>query len=130
MCPCSCSIWPPVTAQAVQPTLSLITSAGKLDLYVGAAGFHPRKVLPCVLDVGTNNEQVGMPACQPAPPGVLGSPTFLPRQAALIGVPPVLCAAPHCAQALRGSLRRPANICLPHTLQLLLFADRLVGACS
>eukprot|EP00891_Asterochloris_glomerata_P006016 jgi/Astpho2/6016/Aster-03973 len=33
-------------------------SVGKLDLYVGAAGFHPRKVLPCVLDVGTNNEQL------------------------------------------------------------------------
>ncbi|KAL4857038.1 NAD-dependent malic enzyme 2 [Chlorella vulgaris] len=29
---------------------------GKLDLYVAAGGFHPGRVLPCVIDVGTNNE--------------------------------------------------------------------------
>jgi malate dehydrogenase (decarboxylating) len=33
-------------------------SIGKLDLYVAAAGFSPRNVLPVVLDVGTNNEKL------------------------------------------------------------------------
>lgn len=33
-------------------------SIGKLDLYVAAAGFHPAKVLPVVVDVGTNNEKL------------------------------------------------------------------------
>jgi len=30
-------------------------SIGKLDLYIAAGGFHPRRVLPVVIDVGTNN---------------------------------------------------------------------------
>lgn len=45
-------------------------SIGKLDLYVAAAGFHPARVLPCVIDVGTNNKKlredkrcVGVCAC-------------------------------------------------------------------
>ena len=33
-------------------------SIGKLDLYVAAGGFHPRRVLPCVLDIGTNNQRL------------------------------------------------------------------------
>jgi len=33
-------------------------SIGKLDLYVGAGGFHPKKVMPVVIDVGTNNESL------------------------------------------------------------------------
>ena len=33
-------------------------SIGKLDLYVAAGGFHPRRILPCVIDVGTNNEKL------------------------------------------------------------------------
>jgi len=30
-------------------------SIGKLDLYIAAGGFHPRRVLPVVIDVGTDN---------------------------------------------------------------------------
>ena len=33
-------------------------SVGKLDLYVAAGGFHPKRVLPCVIDVGTNNKSL------------------------------------------------------------------------
>jgi len=33
-------------------------SIGKLDLYVAAGGFHPRRILPVVIDVGTNNERL------------------------------------------------------------------------
>jgi len=33
-------------------------SIGKLDLYVAAGGFHPRRVLPVVMDVGTNNPKL------------------------------------------------------------------------
>jgi len=36
----------------------LAISIGKLDLYVAAGGFHPKRVLPCVLDVGTNNQKL------------------------------------------------------------------------
>jgi len=28
------------------------------DLYVAAGGFHPRRILPCVIDIGTNNERL------------------------------------------------------------------------
>ena len=32
--------------------------AGKLDCYVAAAGFSPTRVLPIVVDVGTDNESL------------------------------------------------------------------------
>ncbi|XP_057998126.1 NAD-dependent malic enzyme 2, mitochondrial isoform X2 [Hevea brasiliensis] len=31
---------------------------GKLDMYVAAAGFNPQKILPVMLDVGTNNQKL------------------------------------------------------------------------
>ena len=39
----------------INPSLFSGISIGKLDLYVAAGGFHPKRVLPCVIDVGTNN---------------------------------------------------------------------------
>merc|ERR1719186_1100064 len=33
-------------------------SIGKLDLYVAAGGFHPKRILPVVLDIGTSNEKL------------------------------------------------------------------------
>jgi malic enzyme len=38
--------------------MGLAVCAGKLDLYVAAAGFNPARVLPIVLDMGTDNERL------------------------------------------------------------------------
>ena len=37
-------------------TTRVCCSPGKLDLYVAAGGFHPKRVLPVVLDIGTSNQ--------------------------------------------------------------------------
>ncbi|KAI1635946.1 NADP-dependent malic enzyme [Biscogniauxia mediterranea] len=49
-------------------------SIGKLSLYTGAAGIHPERTLPIVLDAGTNNEDnlkdpfyLGLRAKRPSP---------------------------------------------------------------
>ena len=46
-------------------------SIGKLAVYTAAAGIHPRRVLPVVLDMGTNNLQIAqrrhVPRCPTCP---------------------------------------------------------------
>jgi malate dehydrogenase (oxaloacetate-decarboxylating)(NADP+) len=50
---------------------------GKLSLYIGGAGFHPKKTIPICLDVGTNNEKnlqdpfyIGLRRCRASDPEV------------------------------------------------------------
>ena len=40
----------------MQTMLIIWNYTGKLDLYVAAGGFHPKRVLPVVLDIGTSNQ--------------------------------------------------------------------------
>ena len=44
---------------------SIAMPIGKLDIYVAAAGISPKRVLPAVFDVGTDNEELrNSPMCE------------------------------------------------------------------
>ena len=44
---------------------SIAIPIGKLDIYVAAAGISPKRVLPVVFDVGTDNEELrNNPMCK------------------------------------------------------------------
>lgn len=45
-------------SESIPQTFNRSFQIGKLSLYVAAGGVHPRKVLPVVVDVGTDNARL------------------------------------------------------------------------
>ncbi len=93
--------------------MHLRVRAGKLDLYVAAAGFSPSAVLPIVIDVGTDNLALRDDKCARASaPGPVPCAWWWPGARRLHR--PVLARLPHaacrhCSQRFQAGLaRRPS----------------------